>query len=170
MEVLDKILAWIKNIVIDWRIGTVGFVGFTTGLIVTKDTNLIIGIAIAVSMIIVDVLDKNYKSWTESYYNRKLQKTLKDPKHQQTFFENRTDEEMVILTKLYRAYPDGYLLPSENIAVYQLKSQIAIIRVGELGMPVCDEHGNLRTMFPYTLQPWVKNWLDNNKKKLKKNV
>ena len=39
MEVLDKILAWIKNIVIDWRIGTVGFVGFTTGLIVTKDTN-----------------------------------------------------------------------------------------------------------------------------------
>ena len=24
MEVLDKILAWIKSIIIDWRIGTVG--------------------------------------------------------------------------------------------------------------------------------------------------
>lgn len=65
-----------------------------------------------------------------------------------------------------------YFVPllSENIAVYQLKSQIAIIRVGDFGMPDYDERGNLRMMFPYTLQPWVKNWLDNNKKKLKKNV
>ena len=32
MEVLDKILAWIKSIIIDWCIGTVGLVGFSTGL------------------------------------------------------------------------------------------------------------------------------------------
>lgn len=32
MEVLDKILAWIKSIIIDWRIGTVGLVRFSTGL------------------------------------------------------------------------------------------------------------------------------------------
>ena len=76
MEVLDKILAWIKSIIIDWRIGAVGLVGFTTGLIITKDMNLIIGVAIAASMIIVDIIDKNYKSWHESYLNKKLQKNL----------------------------------------------------------------------------------------------
>lgn len=170
MEVLDKILAWAKGIIIDWRIGTVGFVGFTAGLMITKNANLIVGIAVSVSMIIVDTFDKNYKHWKESYHNRKLQRILKDPKHQQTFFKNCTDEELKILTKLYRAYPDGYPLPSENIAVYQLKSQMAIIRVGNFGAQDRDKYGNLRTMFSYALQPWVKDWLDHNKKTLKKNV
>lgn len=170
MEVLDKILAWIKSIIIDWRIGAVGLVGFTTGLIITKDINLIIGVAVAASMIIVDIIDKNYKSWHESYLNKKLQKTLADPKHQQQFFDNCSDEEMKILTRLYREYPNGYSLSSENMAVGKLKTQMAIIRVGSLGVPDYDDYGNLRTMFPYTLQPWVKEWLDKNKKRLKKNV
>lgn len=170
MEVLDKILAWIKSIIIDWRIGTVGLVGFATGLIITKDMNLIIGVAVATSMIIVDIIDKNYKSWREAYLNRKLQKTLADPKHQQQFFDNCSDEEMKILTRLYREYPNGSSLPSENMAVGKLKTQMAIIRVGSLGTPDYDDYGNLRTMFPYTLQPWVKEWLDKNKKRLKKNV
>lgn len=170
MEVLDKILAWIKSIIIDWRIGTVGLVGFATGLIITKNMNLIIGVAVATSMIIVDIIDKNYKSWRETYLNKKLQKTLADPKHQQQFFDNCSDEEMKILTRLYREYPNGYSLPSENMAVGKLKTQMAIIRVGSLGVPDYDDYGNLRTMFPYTLQPWVKEWLDKNKKRLKKNV
>ena len=170
MEVLDKILAWIKSIIIDWRIGAVGLVGFITGLIITKDMNLIIGVAVAASMIIVDIIDKNYKSWHESHLNKKLQKTLADPKHQQQFFDNCSDEEMKILTRLYREYPNSYSLPSENIAVGKLKTQMAIIRVGSLGVPDYDDYGNLRTMFPYTLQPWVKEWLDKNKKRLKKNV
>lgn len=170
MEVLDKILAWIKSIIIDWRIGAVGLVGFTAGLIITKDMNLIIGVAVTVSMIIVDIIDKNYKSWHESHRNKKLQKTLADPKYQQQFFDNCSDEEMKILTRLYREYPNGYPLPSENMAVGQLKTQMAIVRVGNLGVPDYDDYGNLRTMFPYTLRPWVKEYLDKNKKRLKKNV
>lgn len=170
MEVLDKILAWIKSIIIDWRIGAVGLVGFTTGLIITKDMNLIIGVSVATSMIIVGIIDKNYKSWRKSYLNKKLWKTLTDPKHQQQFFDNCSDEEMKIITQLYREYPNGYLLPLENIAVIKLITQKVIIRVGNNGVPDCDDRGNLRTMFPYTLQPCVKEWLDKNKNRLKKNV
>ncbi|WP_458457725.1 hypothetical protein, partial [Pseudobutyrivibrio sp.] len=109
-------------------------------------------------------------SWYESYLNKKLKKTLADPKHQQQFFDNCSYEEMMILTKLYRAYPEGYSLPSENIAVDRLKTQMAIIRVGSLGTPDYDDYGNLRTKFSYALQPWVKEWLDKNRKRLKKNV
>lgn len=170
MEALDKILAWIKNIIIDWRIGAVGLVGFTAGLIITRVMNLIIGVAVAASIIIVDIIDKNYKSWYESYLNRKLQKILANTKYQQQFFDSCSDEEMKILTQLYREYPNGYSLPSENMAVGKLKTQMAIIRVGSLGVLDYDDYGNLRTMFPYTLQPWVKEWLDKNKKRLKKNV
>ena len=170
MEVLDKILAWIKSIIIDWRIGAVGLVGFTTGLIITKDMNLIIGVAIAAYMIIVDIIDKNYKSWHESYLNKKLQKTLADPKHQQQFFDNCSDAEMKILTKLYRSYPTGSSFPMENTAINRLVSQFAISRASNMGLPDYDYEGNMTVNFMYVLQPWVKNWLDNNKKRLKKNV
>ncbi len=168
MEVLDKILAWIKSIIIDWRIGAVCLVGFTTGLIITKDMNLIIGVAVAASMIIVDIIDKNYKSWHESYLNKKLKKTLADPKYQQRFFDNCSDEEMKILTRLYRKYPHSYPLSLENMAVIKLKKQMAITCVESLCVPDYDDYGNLIIMF--TLQPWVKKWLDKNKKRLKKNV
>lgn len=170
MEILDKILEWIKSIIIDWRIGTVGLVGFTTGLIITKDMNLIIGVAVSASMIIVDIFDKNHNEWHEKHLKKKSQKVLSSPKYQQQFFDNCSEEEMKILTRLYREYPNGYLLPSENMAVSKLKKQMAIIRVGSLGVPDYDGYGNLRTMFPCTLQPWAKEWLDKNKKRLKRNV
>ena len=170
MEALDKVLAWIKSVIIDWRIGTISLVGFTTGLIVTKDMNLIIGVTAATTMIIVDIMDKNYKSWRESRLNKKLQKTLADPKHQQQFFDNCSDAEMEILTKLYRSYPNGSSFPMENVAINRLVSQFAISRASNIGLQDCDYEGNMTMNFMYVLQPWVKNWLDNNKKRLKKNV
>lgn len=170
METLDKILAWIKSVIIDWRIGTVSLVGFTTGLIIKKDMDLIIGVMVATAMIIVDIIDKNHKSWRESWLNKKLQKTLADPKHQQQFFDNCSDAEMKILTKLYRSYPNGSSFPMENAAINHLMSQFAISRASNMGLPNQDYEGNMTVNFMYVLQPWAKNWLDNNKKRLKKNV
>lgn len=155
---------------IGW-IGAVGLVGFITGLIITKDMNLIIGVAVATSMIVVDIIDKNYKSWHESYLNKKLQKTLADPKHQQQFFDNCSDAEMKILTKLYRSYPNGSSFPMENTAINRLVSQFAISRASNMGLPDYYEGKFCAHMtVNYVLQPWVKNWLDNNKKRLKKNI
>lgn len=170
MEALEKILAWIKSIIIDWRIGVVGLVGFITSFIITKNMNFIIGVTITASIIIVDIIDKNYNKWHEKHLKKKLQNVLSNPKYQQKFFDNCSDEEMKIITQLYRKYPNGYLLPSENMAVSKLKTQMAIKRVGSLGIQDYDGYDNLRTMFPYALQPWVKEWLDKNKKRLKKNI
>lgn len=170
MEALDKILAWIKSIIIDWRIGIVGFIGFTTGLIITKDFDLVIGVAVTASMIIVDIIDKNYKSWHESRLNKKLQKTLADPKHQQQFFDNCSDDEMKILTKLYRSYPNGSSFPKENVAINCLVLQSAISQASNMGVTDHDYEGNMTVKFMYVLQPWAKNWLDHHKKRLKKNV
>ena len=170
MEMLDKILAWIKSIIIDWRIGTVGLIGFATGLIITKDMNLIIGVAVTTSMIIVDIFDKNHNEWHEKHLKKKLQKILSDPKHQQKFFDNCSDEEMKILTQLYRVYPNSMPMPVENIIIHRLESAFAISRTNNMGSFDFDMQGNRITLFPYALQYWAKGWLDNNKKRLKKNV
>ena len=170
MEVLDKILAWIKGIIIDWRIGTVGLVGFTTGLIITKDTNLIIGITVSASMIIVNIIDKNYADWYENYLNKKINKTVSDPKYQQKFFDSRSDEEMKILTQLYRNYPEPCPLSMENAAVDNLTTRYASKIASRQGWISSDIDGNKTTVFNYVLRSWVKKWFDNNKKKLKRSV
>ena len=171
MEVLDKILAWIKGIIIDWRIGTVGLVGFTTVLIITQDTNLIIGIAIAVSMIVVDAVDKNYAKWHDRHLKKKWIKTVSSPKYQQEFFDNCSNEEMKILTQLYRNYPKPYPLSRENAAVDNLSAQFAIkIMNKDMGRLDIDAEGNRTAVFMYVLQPWVKTWLDSHKERLKRNT
>ena len=167
---MDKILTWIKSIIIDWRIGTVGLVGFTTGLFITKDVNLIIGVATTASIIIVDIIDKNYEAWYKAYLNKKLQKKLADPKYQQQFFDNCSDEEMKILTQLYRAYPSGGPFPIENAAINRLVSKSAIGRANNTGFYDYDDKGNMTVNFMYILQPWAKEWLDKHKRRLKKNV
>ena len=96
--------------------------------------------------------------------NKKLQKILTDPKHQQRFFDNCSDDEMKILMQLYKAYPDGYPLSSDNVAVGRLKTQMAIVRVGQACVPHVGACGQVRFLFSYALNPWAKDWLDKNKK------
>ena len=132
--------------------------------------NLIIGVAVTTSLIIVDIFDKNHNEWHEKHLKKKLQKVLADPKHQQQFFDNCSDAEMKILTKLYRSYPNGSSFSMENAAINRLVSQFAIRQASNMGLSDYDDEGNMTVNFMYVLQPWVKKWLDNNKKRLKKNV
>lgn len=168
---LEKIFALIKSAIIDWRIGIVALVGFITALIVTKDITLTIGIAISLTIVFVDIFARHYPSWHEAHLRKKVQKLVSDPKYQQDFFEKCSEDERKILSKLYRAYPNGCQLPCENVAINHLLAKFAIRRANNIGIPtLVGPDDDLTYAFLYTLQPWAKSYLDSHKRQLKKNI
>ena len=169
IEMLNKVLTCFKDIIVDWKIGIISFVGFLTGFIVTKDVYLIIGIVVSLSIVIVDVICKNSSKWRERFMINRLQKKLSDQKYQQQFFDNCSSDEINILLDLYDVYPSNYLLPMNSVVVKSLESKLAIVRMSNLAEPDFDCNGNWTVMSVFTLQPWVKMWLDNNRDTLKKN-
>ena len=164
IETLNKVFTCFKDIIVDWKVGIISFVGFLTGFIVTKDVYLIIGIVVSLFIVIVDVIYKNGLKWCKCFVINRLQKKISDPKYQQQFFDDCSSDEINILLDLYTAYPSNYSLPINSVVVESLESKLAIRRMNDFVIP--DYDGNLMSMF--TLQLWTKMWLDNNRDTLKR--
>ena len=165
MDILNNIFTLIKNIIIDWRIGAVSFSGFIAGFIVTKDIRLLIGICISFVIIIVDIIDKNLKTWLKILKGYKINKRLLNPKSQQKFYKNCSSEEKQIIKNLYNSYPEGVLLAADNISICKLKEQLAITELNPYGIfkPVDTEYGMSydKPYFIYGLQTWIYDAIEN---------
>lgn len=160
---LNKMISLLKDIIIDWRIGLTGFVGFTTCLIITKDIYFIIGIATTVTIIAVDIFDKNYTSWYNNHMMKKLKKTLANPQYQQNFFNTCSDEELKLLKHLYTAYPKGRTLTMENVVIQKLTKEFAIKQITPICIPEINDYGEPITKTTYVLQPWAATYIKEHK-------